>query len=243
MKYAFQFLGILFTACLLNACSSVFKDKNCIEGSGDVITEERPFEGSIQKIYNGIAGNVFITQGSEQKVTIQAQANLIPLLNLTLVDQELRIEFKDNSCVNNSTINIFVTAATINKVTLAGSGNIEGQNTWESPNLEAIISGSGSIKATIKSTEVNSSLGGSGNIVLSGSTQKQSLHLTGSGNYQNFGLASEQTTVNLTGSGNVEIQASQALNVTISGSGNVAYKGSPSITQNITGSGKVNNAN
>jgi len=243
MKYALQLLGTLLTICFLNACSSVFKDTNCTEGAGDVITEERTFNSSIQQVYLGASANVFVTQGTEQKVTIQAQANLIALLNLTVVNQELRIEFKDNHCIRNSTISIFVTTPTINKVTLAGSGNIEGQNTWDAPNLEAIISGSGNLKATIKSTEIKSSLEGSGNIILSGNTQKQSLRLTGSGNYQNFGLASEQTTVNLTGSGNVEVQASQTLNVTISGSGNVAYKGSPTITQSITGSGKISNAN
>jgi len=243
MKYSLKLLGFLLTLCLINACSSVFENTNCTEGSGDVITEERAFEGTIQQIYNGIAGNVFVTQGAEQKVTIQAQANLIALLNLTMVNQELRIEFKNNNCIKNSTINIFVTTPTINKVTLAGSGNIEGQNTWDTSNLEAVISGSGNIKATVKSTEVNSSIEGSGNITVTGSTQKQSLSLTGSGNYRSFGLASEQTTVKLTGSGNIEVQASQTLNVTISGSGNVAYKGSPTITQRITGSGKIRNAN
>lgn len=243
MKYTLKLFIIIVTIGLLQACSSVFTDKSCTEGIGDVITEEQQLTGTIQKVYSGIAGNIFITQGNEQKVLVQAQANIIPLLNLTIVDNELRIEFKDDNCVDNTTINIFVTTPTINQVTLAGSGNIEGQNKWDTSNLEIVLSGSGNIKANINSNDVNTSVAGSGNIVLTGNATKQNLRLTGSGNYRAFGLVNDQAVINLTGSGNVEVQTKQTLTVTISGSGQVAYKGSPSITQNITGSGKLTNAN
>ena len=45
--------------------------------------------------------------------------------------------------------------------------------------------------------------------------------------------------INLTGNGNVSVQAISSLDVTISGSGNVRYAGNPTVTTDISGSGDV----
>lgn len=243
MKHTLRLLAIIVMAYSLNACTNIFRDNNCTEGSGDVITEDRTFDSSIRNIFNGIAGNVYIAQGNTQKVTIKAQANVIALLDLKVVNKELVIQFKNNTCINNANIDIFVTTPTIDKVTQAGSGNIIGQNIWNTSNLEIVLSGSGNIQAAIQSTDVQSTIIGSGSITLSGNTQNQRIEIGGSGNYNAFGLASEQAVTNITGSGSIEVLASKSLNATISGSGNIAYKSTPSVTQRISGSGKVINAN
>ena len=52
-------------------------------------------------------------------------------------------------------------------------------------------------------------------------------------------LATDQTNLNLSGSGDVEVNAQPKLEVTIKGSGNVYYKGNPDKSIQIKGSGKI----
>jgi hypothetical protein len=86
---------------------------------------------------------------------------------------------------------------------------------------------------------------GSGNVMISNAMEAEYLELalTGSCNFSGFSLTAQSCQVDITGSGNCEITASDLLDVTIEGSGNVYYKGHPSIDNHISGSGSVINSN
>jgi hypothetical protein len=58
-----------------------------------------------------------------------------------------------------------------------------------------------------------------------------------------FNLEAKNADVEIRGSGDVEVFATDFLNVDIDGSGDVFYKGNPEITLRIDGSGELENAN
>ena len=86
---------------------------------------------------------------------------------------------------------------------------------------------------------------GSGNVKISGfmETDYLELSLMGSCSFYGFSLSARSCQVDITGSGNCEITATNNLDVSIDGSGSVFYKGSPSIIDHISGSGRVVNSN
>ncbi len=86
---------------------------------------------------------------------------------------------------------------------------------------------------------------GSGNVRVSDpmSADQMEVSLLGSGGFFGFPLAASRCQVDIVGSGNCEITASNDLDVVIEGSGSVYYKGSPSIHEDIAGSGRVVNSN
>ncbi|MEO1712969.1 MAG: DUF2807 domain-containing protein, partial [Bacteroidota bacterium] len=67
--------------------------------------------------------------------------------------------------------------------------------------------------------------------------------VSGSGTYQGFNIIADNYIVTLSGSGNIELTANDALNSTISGSGFVLFQGAPVITSVISGSGLIVDAN
>ena len=93
---------------------------------------------------------------------------------------------------------------------------------------------------------VKALISGSGNIytnrTVTGISKVEAV-ISGSGDFQGFGFNTNNSDVLISGSGNVETTASEALSIKISGSGNVYYKGFPAINTNITGSGNVINRN
>jgi putative autotransporter adhesin-like protein len=61
--------------------------------------------------------------------------------------------------------------------------------------------------------------------------------LTGSGDLELAKLPVERATVEISGSGDIEVDATRTLDVRISGSGSVAYHGNPEVKKSISGSG------
>ena len=225
---------LLFTTLLFSGC---YNSGPCESGIGDVIVQE-VIVNDFNRINVEIAGDVFITQAAEQKVTVESNGNIISRLETIVDDGEWRIRFR--SCVNNyDRLNIYIETPDMEGIVLSGAGNITTNSTFESPNANVALIGSGNITASFDVVNMSTVLSGSGNILLSGTCNAHNASLPGSGNIGSFDLQSETANVEISGSGSADVSVSQTLNVTISGSGNVRYMGDPSVTQNITGSGSV----
>jgi hypothetical protein len=88
-----------------------------------------------------------------------------------------------------------------------------------------------------------SDISGSGSMHFSGKTDFLDASITGAGDISALDLEAKTVSLKITGSGDCEVNASEALNVKITGSGDVKYIGAPQISQKITGSGKVRSRN
>lgn len=86
-------------------------------------------------------------------------------------------------------------------------------------------------------------LSGTGNIGLSGNSVDHAITFSGSGQINAFELMTERTAITLSGTGNVEVSASEELGVILSGVGDVFYKGNPVLEVTVSGMGNVIDAN
>jgi len=66
------------------------------------------------------------------------------------------------------------------------------------------------------------------------------INTSGSSKVDATSLISENSDIQINGSGNIRVYAANSINVQINGSGTVKYKGEPkSVNQQINGSGKI----
>ena len=256
MKTNRLFLLIVFLAALLlSGCGPV------VQGSGKVISEERPVSGFDQVALLGI-GDVIITQGAEEGLRIEAEDNLLEYITSEVHNGKLEIGFKPEMAFSfrpTQPIKFHVAMKTVTAVSLSGSGNISAENLL-ADELSLTLSGSGNIRIdrleakTLRSTlsgsgdlqvgelaveTVDTTLSGSGKCSLAGQTMAQAMRISGSGNYHAFDLQSQTADLTITGSGNVEAWVTEKIDVTVTGSGDIRYYGAPDISERITGSGHV----
>ncbi|MCO4291965.1 DUF2807 domain-containing protein [Solitalea sp. MAHUQ-68] len=229
--YSLQLLLIVlsFTSC-----------RNTIEGSGNYKTEERAI-GEINAVESSGEFTIILHKDSISSVRIYAEDNIIPELTTQLKgNKTLSIYYRDHRTKYvHGKVEIYVPVKNLNSVDLSGSGSIKNTNNTVSENLKLNISGSGTINMVIVGQNLTSSLSGSGLIQLQGSVINNNQTISGSGKIKSFGLTSENAKVNISGSGDSEVNVSKTLDATISGSGNVIYMGTPVVNVNISGSGKV----
>ncbi len=97
----------------------------------------------------------------------------------------------------------------------------------------------------LKTGKVSASIAGSGNLMLAGGTSGsvEKFSIAGSGKIDALGFNASVANVEIAGSGDCRVNASEKLNVSIAGSGDVYYKGKPMVNSESAGSGKVSSLN
>lgn len=230
LKY---FLLSLLVAPLFTACDTV-------NGSGNVIKEERPVSGFSHLSLEG-SMNVIVTKGESSVASIEAEDNLLPYIELENNGDELIVRYRRNTNIrSHKKVTVHVSSNTLDEVDMSGSGNIEMKGPFTSPHgMDIDVSGSGNVTGEINAPEVDINISGSGNVTLKGETRDVDIDVAGSGNCRAEELLAENVSVSIAGSGDVRVYASRNIKADIIGSGSVSYKGEPSIQLNKVGSGSV----
>lgn len=228
--------SLLITAIIFTAFSSCKK----VVGEGPIISQERstgPYEGL--EVY--IPATVDYTESADYKLTIEAQANIVNLIETSVSDNKLRLKFNRENIFTHSSIKIHISAPQVNSLLLSGSGSINVLSPFHPVNLDLLVSGSGNISMNeVTTRDIKATISGSGSITAgSGTADNEQLNISGSGDIDLLEIKVVSATTQSSGSGTMHVQPSTSLNVKISGSGNVYYKGSPSVTTSISGSGNV----
>lgn len=209
-----------------------------VVGSGKVITESFDFSDFDEIEILG-RGNLFITQGNNYNVRIEAEDNIMGLLNPRVEGDKLVIGERRLLFYNEKPINIYVQMPEVEEIKISGSGDIKSQNKIREDVLNVEISGSGDVEMSLNVEELETGIAGSGDFYYEGKVKEHTVSISGSGKLRGFDLQTEKTSVKISGSGNAEIYATEELDIKIFGSGNVQYKGTPKLTQSISGTGKV----
>lgn len=214
---------------------------NATRGSGKVISENRDVK-DFQGVSLSGSGDLIITQGDSEALRIDAEDNIMPLIESDVRAGTLYLGLKPNvgSVITTVPVKYYLSVKNLNAIDLAGSGSVQTDN-LKASSLTIISTGSGSVDIKVLTADtLKVTMSGSGSVSLAGKVGQQSAELTGSGSYDASSLDTQQATAILTGSGGMTVWARNSLNITISGSGSVNYYGKPSLNQNLTGSGEIN---
>ncbi len=207
-------------ALSISACSVLQGNLNFIQGSGNVTSETRNVSG-----FTGIdlAGSAYvdITFGETAAVVVEAEDNIVPLIETRVEKNQLVISLKPNTSITTTKpVRVHVTMKSLDAVILHGSGSVTSSG--------------------INGDTIQVDLPGSGSIQLSGTVKSANINLGGSGSVSCDQLKANSVKVIVSGSGNAQVYASDSLEAGVSGSGTIRYSGNPAqISKNVTGSGRI----
>lgn len=232
----------IVTAAILLMCSAFFTSCEKVRGEGPVITQERTVQ-SFTAVSAGISGRVNYTVSPIVKVELQAQQNILDIIETFVTTDELIIKFKNGVNVrSHEEIIVNISGPSPKSVSLSGDASLDVSGPVSGDGLQLRVSGSGDIKAdqVFLTDKLEATITGSGDIdVLQGTARQATLRISGSGSIRSTGVSVQQAEAEISGSGNIRVKVSDKLNARISGSGSIYYTGSPQITTNISGSGTV----
>ncbi len=188
--------------------------------------------------------DLYVAQGSEFEVRIEAGKNLQSLIKTELDGETLRV-FNNNRCNwvrgYDEKIKVYITAPYFKYLLNSGIGNIESINTITQDLITFRTGSSGDIILNVNTGTIRASAHGNGDIYLSGTTNSLENDYTGT----NFLYASDLQVANYVylhsvsiGKAYVNAPQNGLMDVVIDQSGNVYYSGNPktvNLTKNSTG--------
>lgn len=227
-------------------------------GNGKIITIEKnlsPFE----RIHVGGSGELNYHQSQEYRVAVQIDSNLEEHLDISTRDSRLYIGPKqgralfsptklivDVYCPSPSGVAISgsVKFTTMDKISagdfrlnISGSGKVDGD--FECDNFSTRISGSCDINSNIVCTSFSAEISGSGKIAVTGSAKNLNVSISGSGEFNANEFQTNNASVNVSGSGLIQLWVMEYLQARMSGSGGIRYRGDPQIDLRSSGSARL----
>jgi len=233
-----------------------------IEGSGTLSSENREAQDFNRVQLTG-AGDVIITQGQVESVTVEADDNLLHYIETEVRAGTLFLGFTDEVAEKNirpsQAIKFFVNLKEITSLEISGAGDAYSE-TLNTERLKVEVGGAGDIVIDqliteqfdievngasdirveqLSTQDVDGNINGSADINLSGDTYEQSIDIQGSGKYFAADLHSQQAKVAIQGIGDVTVWAVDLLDVHIPGTGTVRYYGDPITSFSNPGHGEL----
>lgn len=206
--------------------------------AGPSTTVQRPVSG-ITAVQLETSGDLAINVGDGESLTIEAGTNVVDGLTSDVVDGTLVLGGADGVWFGGS-IRYTLTIPSLDRIVLEGSGSASGSGVLTG-DATVIVSGSGSATVTdVRLTGLSTELSGSGAIRVTGASETLSVNISGSGDFDGSGLAAQEATVEVSGSGQARVDVSGTLTATVSGSGDVVYTGDPGVVHpSRSGSGEI----
>lgn len=232
----------ILASVLLFICSYAMVSCQKLKGDGPVVKQERQM-GEFSRVTIAVDGTTYITQEGDRKLTIEAQQNILDVIETPVVDGKLTVHFRKGKRIgSHDPIVVRIYSPVIKELDLQGSADLLVTNDINTDELRLNISGSGELKA--KNLQVAQGLyaniSGSGNILaLGGAAQKGNFSISGSGSLDLLPVVVSAVEAHISGSGNMRTTATNTLDVHISGSGDLIYGGNPQLSTHISGSGNV----
>ena len=227
-------VGLLTMAVLLlSACTMV-------RGSGNLITETRDVS-NFERVDLSGSGDVIITQGEEESLTVETDNNLMQHVTTNVRGRTLHLgmNIRQTGFASPTRLVFTLQVKDLTGLDLSGSGSIAAA-TLTTDRLDADLSGSGALAIDeIRADQLRLDLNGSSNVQVAGEVNSLNIDISGSSDVRAGDLRSDAVNVQISGSGATTVWAVEKLNVDLSGSGSVRYYGEPTLDSSTSGSGTV----
>ena len=189
-----------------------------VVGNGEPASENRPIS-PITVIHSDGAFALSVKNGAAPKLTIEADANILPIIKTTVSNGRLDI-YSDRSYSLDGRIKVMVSSPNLTDISASGSNQIEGDGFTGGP--------------------LTISLNGSSTAVLAGKVASLTCVMGGANHLSARHLAADSADVTLNGSGDAAVNASQRIVAVISGAGSVTVYGNPKSRETqVNGAGKI----
>jgi hypothetical protein len=239
-------------------------DNNTVIGSGNIIEDIRDLP-TFDEISANAAIDLTITQGPEQRVTVQADDNVVPFIATEVTKGELRIDRDGASNFRNSSVSVEITVPTLAYLALSASSDaLVTDFEFEQPvffdlssSSDLVLSGSkakdvvfnltASSNATVTdfivADRADFDLSSASDLRISGSVHRAIFKLNSASDVAGFDFEVGDCEVDLNSSSELETTVNDKLSGELKAASTLRYRGTPEVTISVGSASELINAN
>ncbi|MDN3617918.1 head GIN domain-containing protein [Polaribacter undariae] len=226
---AILFITTLFTSCNVDMMNRINGDKN-------IITKTRKIADQFTGIKVSTGLDVYITQGSKNKVTVEADENLHDIIITEVEDGILKI-YADKGIWRAAAKKVHVTIKDLTLLTATSGSDVYGKDVINTDEISISATSGADINIKINATSVETNSTSGSDIHISGNTINHASNATSGSSIDAYDLESENTIAKVTSGADINIYASKKLEAKATSGGDIDFKGNPKTIDKKTTSG------
>ncbi|MFY9242168.1 MAG: head GIN domain-containing protein [Polaribacter sp.] len=231
---ASKLLTILFIATLFSSCNiNMF---NRVNGNKNVTTEDRKVSKDFTKIKVSTGLDLYVTQGSKNKITVEADENLHDIIITEIEDGTLKI-YSEQSIWQAKARKIYVTIKTLEEITATSGADVYAEETIQTDAIKINATSGADIRISVDANSVETNSTSGSDIEVSGVANNHASNATSGSSIDAYGLRSKNVTVKVTSGADINVFATESLNANATSGGDIDFKGNPKQIQKKSSSG------
>jgi hypothetical protein len=229
-----KILTLLFVATLFSSCAvDMF---NRVNGNRNVVTEDRSTKEDFTKIKVSTGLDLYISQGSKNQITVEADENLQEIILTEVNDGILKIYSKKNIWKAKAR-KVYVTIKNLEAITATSGSDVYTNEALEVNNLNINATSGADIHVSVDANTIETTATSGSNIEVSGASNNHISKATSGASIDAYQLRSKNVTVKVTSGANINVYASESIDAKATSGGDIDFKGSPKKVNKKTSSG------
>lgn len=223
---------------LLFSCNFDFNITG-VQGNGKVKLEDRNVNEPFHAIKASHGLDVYVTQGTEESIVVEADENLHDLIKTKVKDNTLHIYAKKN--IGHATSKkIMISFKDISAISSSSGSDVVSTNTITSDSLELNTSSGSDMELKINTTQLNCNSSSGSDLKLSGVTKNLIANASSGSDIRAGDLKAESSKVQASSGADITVNTAKELTASASSGGDITYYGSPDVINvNDTPSGSI----
>ncbi len=237
MKTAKLFL-ISCLALVVGACH--FSINSGERGNGHVVTQERQAAEDFNQVRGSAGLDVYLTQGDENKIVVEADENLLQYIETEVTDGKLHVTTSEN-IGRASAKKVYVTYKQLDNIEASSGAEVHGNSVIKSQNLSLKSSSGAELKVEIFSQNVTAKTSSGSNMEIAGKATSLTADASSGSELDAEKLLVLNCSAEASSGAKVSVNVKEKLDTRVSSGGDINYYGDPvSVNSNKSHSGKVN---
>lgn len=194
--------------------------------TGNFIKEVRTVS-NFNKLDIGGAFTVYLTQGDQEKLEIEADSKEIGEIVTEVEGGKLKIHTKPGWGERFHDMTIYLTFKNLDYIDFSGAVEVKAESLLTFSELEMDVSGAAEIDMQLKAEKYTAEFSGASEITFSGTCKSGSIEISGASEFHAEELQFEELTLDLSGASEARVFSTNKLRIDASGASEVKYKGNP----------------
>lgn len=193
-----------------------------VDGSGNVTTQSRPVTGEFTSITASNALEVYIEQGVNRSVTVEADDNLQGHIKVEASGTELKIS-SDVNIGSASAKKITIVLPEVKGIEASGATMVKSKTILKSDYIKLTSSGAADMEVTVIAKKVTAESSGAGKLKVTGSADRLDAEASGAGIINAKELAAKDVNAEASGAGTIHANPTASLKAQATSGSNIYY--------------------
>jgi hypothetical protein len=208
------------------------------KGPGNYVKEDRTVSG-FSSLDVGGAFEVVLTQGNEEKLVVEADAEEIAEIITEVVGKKLKIYTKSSWPSNFHNMTIYLTFKNLDNINFSGAVEVDSQGPLTFEDLDLEVSGAAEINMNMTASKLDAEFSGASEIEFTGKCASGYIEVSGASEIGAENMEFGDLVLELSGASEATVFATGELRIDASGASSVRYKGGAKLTIDSSGASSV----